>query len=193
VSLSRPAASATATRGIVGLLLALLLALLTGVLPLVPARAAEPVTVEFYGTETCPYCLRMGVFLDELEARYGDAVQIDRYEVANDPAARDRWVTEMAARGQEASGVPTTMLGEIVWVGFDEQVAAEVEAAVVTAIEAAEAQAPAAPVDETPVGPDPPPAVDDGASATGATDTVIDVPLLGEVDAAARSAPGRPC
>jgi glutaredoxin len=190
VSLSRPAASATATRGIVGLLLALLLALLTGVLPLVPARAAEPVTVEFYGTETCPYCLRMGVFLDELEARYGDAVQIDRYEVANDPAARDRWVTEMAARGQEASGVPTTMLGEIVWVGFDEQVAAEVEAAVVTAIEAAEAQAPAAPVDETPVGPDPPPAVDDGASATGATDTVIDVPLLGEVDAAARSAAG---
>jgi hypothetical protein len=177
VPLPRAAAPATATRGAASLLLAVLAV----VLLVLPARAAEPVTLEFYGTETCPYCLQMGVFLDDLEARYGDAVRIDRYEVANDLAARDRWVTEMAARGQEASGVPTTLLGESVWVGFNEQVAAEVEAAVATAIEAAEAPAPAAPVDETPVGPDPP---------TGGADTVIDVPLLGEVDAAARSAVG---
>jgi thiol-disulfide isomerase/thioredoxin len=177
VSLPRAAAPATATRGVAGLLLAVLAV----VLLVLPARAAEPVTLEFYGTETCPYCLQMGVFLDDLEARYGEAVRIDRYEVANDLAARDRWVTEMAARGQEASGVPTTMLGETVWVGFNEQVAAEVEAAVVTAIEAAEAQVPATPVDETPVGPDPP---------AGGADTLIDVPLLGEVDAAARSAVG---
>jgi hypothetical protein len=71
------------------------------------------------------------------------------------------------------------MLGETVWVGFNEQIGAEVEAAVVAAIEAGEAEV-TEPVDETPVGPDPPPAVD----------TVIDVPLLGEIDAAARSAIG---
>jgi thiol-disulfide isomerase/thioredoxin len=168
-------------RGVVGLLLAVLTA---GLLAL-PARAAEPVTLLFFGTETCPYCQQMELYLDDLEGRYGDAVQVERYEVANDPAARDRWVQEMAARGQEASGVPTTMLGETVWVGFSEQVAVEVDAAVAAAIETAEAGEASEPVDETPVGPDPPPAVDDAGG-----DTVIDVPLLGEVDAAARSALG---
>jgi glutaredoxin len=175
VSLSRPPARATVARGAAGLLLAVLA---MGLLVL-PARAAEPVTLEFYGTETCPYCQQMERFLDDLEGRYGEALRVARYEVANDLAARDRWVQEMAARGQEASGVPTTMLGETVWVGFNEQIGAEVEAAVVAAIEAGEAEV-TEPVDETPVGPDPPPAVD----------TVIDVPLLGEIDAAARSAIG---
>jgi glutaredoxin len=175
VSLAHPAARATVARGAAGLLLAVLA---MGLLVL-PARAAEPVTLEFYGTETCPYCQQMERFLDDLEGRYGEALRVARYEVANDLAARDRWVQEMAARGQEASGVPTTMLGETVWVGFNEQIGAEVEAAVVAAIEAGEAEV-TEPVDETPVGPDPPPAVD----------TVIDVPLLGEIDAAARSAIG---
>jgi thiol-disulfide isomerase/thioredoxin len=181
VSLSRPAARATGARGVVGLLLTVLAA---GLLAL-PARAAEPVTLLFFGTETCPYCQQMELFLDDLEGRYGDAVRVERYEVANDLAARDRWVQEMAARGQEASGVPTTMLGETLWVGFSEQVAVEVDAAVAAAIETAEAGQATDPVEETPVGPDPPPAVDDAG-----WDTVLDVPLLGEVDAAARSALG---
>jgi thiol-disulfide isomerase/thioredoxin len=174
------------TRGAAGLLLAVLA---LGLLVL-PARAAEPVTLEFYGTETCPYCLQMGLFLDDLEARYGDAVRVERYEVANDLAARDRWVQEMAARGQEASGVPTTMLGETVWVGFNEQIGAEVESAVIAAIETAEAQAPGEPTDESPVGPDPPSAANAPGAGTGGADAVIDVPLLGEIDAAARSAVG---
>jgi thiol-disulfide isomerase/thioredoxin len=186
VSLARLVVRVHATRGIVALLLA---AVAVG-LAVLPARAAEPVTLEFYGTDTCPYCHQMALFLDDLEARYGDAVRVERYEVANDLAARDRWVTEMAARGQEASGVPTTMLGETVWVGFNEQVAAEVETAVVAAIEAAEAAEVTEPVDDTPVGPDPPPAGDEPGEAAGQPDTVIDVPVLGEVDAAARSALG---
>ena len=186
MSLSRPAARPSVTRGSAGLLLAVLA---LGLL-ILPARAAQPVTLEFYGTQTCPYCLQMELFLDDLEARYGDAVRVKRYEVANDLAARDRWVQEMAARGQEASGVPTTMLGETVWVGFNEQIGAEVETAVVAAIETAEAQAPGEPTDESPVGPDPPSAADAPGAETGDADAVIDVPLLGEIDAAARSAAG---
>jgi glutaredoxin len=185
VSSTRTVPRGPVTRGVAGLVLALLA---VAVLVL-PARAAEPVTLLFFGTETCPYCQQMERFLDDLEGRYGDALRVERYEVANDLAARDRWVREMAARGQEASGVPTTMLDETVWVGFNEQIGVEVETAVVAAIEATQEPAPTEPVDETPVGPDPP-ATEPTGEPVGREDTVIDVPLLGEIDAAARSAVG---
>ena len=155
-----------------------LLVLVAGVLALTvlaaPARGQEPVTLLYFGAEGCPFCAQMESFLDGLEARYGDDLEVERADVGRDPSARDRWVAELAQRGYEASGVPTAILGDRVWVGFDARIGADVESAVITAIAARER-----PPDEPPN--DPPDVVpDDG--------TTISLPFIGEVDVAARSA-----
>jgi glutaredoxin len=146
-----------------------------------PARADDPVTLLYFGADGCPYCAQMQDFLDDLEVRFGDDLVVERHEVSGDPAARDRWVAEMAERGQEARGVPTAILDEQVWVGFDATIGARVESAVAEAIEARAA----------PVGP---PSPDDGPPTTvgpdPGNDTVMRLPLLGEVDVATRSAIG---
>jgi cytochrome c biogenesis protein CcdA len=169
-------------------LTALLLALAVTLTVLAPARAAASVTLLYFGSDTCPYCAQMSLFLDDLEAEYGDELRIERFEVSGDLAARQRWVDELAARGQQANGVPTAILGDLVWIGFNERVAAEVEAAVVAAI-AAEAEPTPPPVDPT-TGPDPPdvvPGLDVGIDADA---TALDLPAVGEVSLGGRSPVG---
>jgi thiol-disulfide isomerase/thioredoxin len=147
-----------------------------------PARAAGPVVLEYFWAEGCPYCAQQAIFLDDLEQRFGDDLVVERYEVSGDPAARDRWVDELAARGQQASGVPTTILGDQVWVGFDERAGQSILQAVEVEVAAVQ------PTDD----PDPP---DDdgnelGPPAPEAGATTIDLPLVGEVKLAGRSAIG---
>jgi len=158
-----------------------LLVLVVGLLALLavglPARGEDPVTLLYFGAEGCPYCIQMEAFLDDLEERFGDDLVIERHEVSADPAARDRWVEEMAARGQEARGVPTTILDDMVWVGFDASIGARVEAAVAAEIEA-RASPPSPPSDDLPA----------ELPAEVSDDAVVDVPFLGEVDVASRSA-----
>ncbi len=158
------------------------LVLVAGLLALlavaVPARGEDPVSLLYFGAEGCPYCAQMETFLDDLEGRFDDALVVERHDVADDRAARERWVEELAARGQEARGVPTVILDEEVWTGFDASIAARIEAAVAGQVESRTA-APRLPPDDVPAaGPTPAP---DG-------DAVVDVPFLGEVEVAARSA-----
>lgn len=161
------------------ILVAGLLALLAIALP---ARADDPVTLLYFGADGCPYCAQMEDFLDGLEERFGDDLVIERHEVSGDPAARDRWIEEMAARGREARGVPTTILDEMVWVGFDPSIGARVEAAAAAEIEARAASR-SAPRDDLANR-----TSDAPTDQITADDAVIEVPLLGEVDVAARSA-----
>ncbi len=172
------AASPVLRRGLL-ILLAVLFALLAMALP---ARGEDPVTLLYFGADGCPYCAQMEVFLGDLEERFGDELVIERHEVSGDPAARDRWVNEMAARGQEARGVPTAILEDTVWVGFDASIGARVEAAVAEEIEA-RAPPPSPPSDDVPDE-----AADDPPREVAGDESVVDVPFLGEVDVAARSA-----
>jgi cytochrome c biogenesis protein CcdA/glutaredoxin len=145
---------------------------LLGLLLLVvaPAGASEPVTLLYFGADGCPYCAQMETYLDDLEERFGDDLEVIRHELSSDPAARDRWVRELAERGHQASGVPVTILGDQVWLGFDAPIGARIEQAVVAAIEDRAAAEPA------------------GGIEPATRDTTVAVPLLGEVDAGARSA-----
>jgi thiol-disulfide isomerase/thioredoxin len=147
-----------------------------------PARADGPVVLEYFWAEGCPYCAQQAVFLDDLERQIGDDLVVERYEVSGDPAARDRWVEELAARGQQASGVPTTILGSQVWVGFDERTGQSIRQAVEAEVAALD------PAD------DPDNAVDDanalGPPAPEADTTAINIPLIGEVGLSGRSAIG---
>ena len=153
-----------------GLLVWLFLVAVAAVAP--PAAADEDgVTLLYFGTETCPFCERMEDFLDELETAHGDALTVERFEVA-EPGARQRWQDEMAARGQQASGVPTVILGDRVWVGYDGAITASIE----RTVDAEVARAASPPPSGDPVGPDPPDADEALEDARS-----LEVPLLGDV------------
>jgi hypothetical protein len=152
---------------------------------LAAAEAVDgPVVIRyFYGAE-CPHCARQKIELDAWEERYD--VDIHRYEVWHDVANRTLFQQLATAYGTEASGVPTTFIGDRVWVGFDEPTAQQMRAAV----EVCQAQGcvdplsvlePADGADAVePEGP-PAPSSDDGSAADDGV--LVTVPFLGAVDA----------
>lgn len=135
----------------------------------------------FFGSLTCPYCLQMEDYLDELEATFSPPLQVSRYEVSGDPAARQRWEDELLARGYTPSGVPTAILGDRVWIGFDENVAGDITRAVATLVAVASDGAGAS----TPPGDDPA-----AGDLPDPTDPSLSLPVIGEVELAGRSALG---
>jgi cytochrome c biogenesis protein CcdA/glutaredoxin len=170
---------------LVRLVTVLLATAATAVLLLGPASAAPSVTLLFFGTETCPYCQMMDAFLGELEAEHEGELDVQHFEVAQDPAAQERFLAELTARGLQPSGVPVVMLDDQVWIGFNDRIAAEVEAAVDAEIAAAAAP-PDRPDPDQAVGPAPPA----GGAATPPADGVVDLPFLGEVELNGRSSIG---
>ena len=143
------------------------------------------VEVLYFGSDTCPFCQQMEEYLRELEAVFDPPLDVVKHEVSRDAEARDRWERELLARGVTPSGVPTTIIGDRVWVGFDDRVATEVTrsvAGLVALVEVAE--------------PLPPDGDDAGVSDPGPVDPTTDdastlrLPLLGEVELAGRSAIG---
>ena len=141
----------------------------------------------YFGSITCPFCQRMEAYLRDLEASFAPTLDVVEHEVSRDPGARDRWEAELLSRGYQPSGVPTTILGDRVWIGFDDRVAVEVTQAVASLVAVAAANEPdggdstadaAAAADATRVDP-----VDPG-------ETSISIPVVGEVELAGRSAIG---
>lgn len=84
--------------------------------------------VVFYG-EGCPYCARELAFLDELDERQ-PLLDVTALEVWHDADNRALFVEMASEHGIEARSVPTTFLGELVWVGFDSSVGEQIEQAV---------------------------------------------------------------
>jgi cytochrome c biogenesis protein CcdA len=164
-----------------------------------PALAAAeghgPVVIRyFYGAE-CPHCARQGVEMDVWEQELD--VEIHRYEVWHDAGNRVLFAELAAAYGEEAGGVPTTFIGERVWIGFDEVAASQMREAI-AACAVTGCRDPLTVLDP---GPDPTadpdaaeragrpaprptegPPVPDAHHASGGQATVR-VPLLGDVDA----------
>lgn len=144
--------------------------------------ASGGVVVELFWMEGCPHCHAEWELLDALAARYPDLV-VDDHEVSGSEEARQRFVEAGLRYGFEPRAVPTTIIDGVVWVGFDDRAAAEIEAAVVAAMDRP-------PATVAPAGP----AADGTADeATGAdrpelaSGDVIDVPFVGEVDLGGRS------
>jgi cytochrome c biogenesis protein CcdA/glutaredoxin len=121
---------------------------------------SPPVEVVLFWGEGCPYCAAERAFLDELAATRPGLV-VREYEVFDDEVNQDRFRAMAAAAGIEARSVPTTFLGERVWVGFGSTTAAELEAAVDAALE--------------------------GRAVPEAGGAVVEVPLFGPVDVGDRS------
>lgn len=168
-----------------------LLVLLAGGTPAAAAGegaspATGPVTVTLFWGEGCPHCAAERAFLADLAATRPDLV-VNAYEVYNDPANRELFFDMAEAAGIEPQAVPTTFVGDRVWVGFSEPIATEIQAVVDDALAALVPPTPS-PVPEPPTAtPEAagPPAPADGAPIEKAA--VVDVPLVGPVDVGAHS------
>lgn len=100
----------------------------------VEASATRPSTTDtvevvvFFG-EGCPYCAQELEFLVELQDRTPQ-VEVLAYEVWENEANRAYFRSMADAAGIDAGSVPTTFIGDLVWVGFDSVVADQITAAV---------------------------------------------------------------
>lgn len=97
-----------------------------------PAAAEEPgeETVEitlFWGRE-CPKCETEREWLDDLEQDY----DLDRseYEVWHDGDNRELFERTADELGFEASAVPTTIIGERVWIGYTDAIGEDIAEAI---------------------------------------------------------------
>jgi peroxiredoxin (alkyl hydroperoxide reductase subunit C) len=73
----------------------------------------------FHGRE-CPHCHRQIEWLPELQEMYPNLV-INKYEVWHDPENQRLFQSRMKELGQQAGGVPTNIIGDTVFVGFDKE------------------------------------------------------------------------
>lgn len=126
------------------------------------AARSEPVDLYLFWLSTCPHCASARAFLEDLGEEYPTLV-VHEHEVSSEGADRQLFEQMTSARGATARAVPTIIIGQRVWVGFDDAVAEEVRAAVGAL---AEGRAPPG---------------EDGQD--GADDEeLVDVPLVGSVD-----------
>ena len=80
--------------------------------------ASEPViNLEVFVRAGCPHCEAAKHFLNELQ-RERPSLRIASYDVAEDPAARQRLATLVAERGMTGLGVPAFLIGTELIIGF---------------------------------------------------------------------------
>ena len=81
-------------------------------------QAGEPVPdLEVFVRAGCPHCEAAKIFLDELR-RERPLLRIAIYDIAEDPAARQRLATLVTERGLSSVGVPAFLIGTDLLVGF---------------------------------------------------------------------------
>jgi len=181
----------------------------TGVQALVPSVTTAPtpagksVIVYLFWGDGCPHCAAEKPLLEDLTRRY-PTMKVQMFEVWNVPENRDLFSKMTAAYGFEPQGVPTTFLGDRYWVGYNDQIGREIEAAVsACAARAAGCRdagqgivpgsqpastptvvvAPSATPIATEVPQDPPPASDPPTQSSA----LLDIPLIGSVNLATQS------
>lgn len=149
-----------------GVVAELLVALAILVVP-APAGGQEPepsgdtlVEVILFHSETCPHCAAERAFLQELVEDH-EHVTVVLYEVSGNAANRRLFSDTAETLGFEARVVPTTIIGDLYWEGFNDTV----ERQILAVVEGRLAGIDVDPVDEQ----------------------VIDVPGWGDVDLTDRS------
>jgi thiol-disulfide isomerase/thioredoxin len=149
------------------MLTGLVLLLLGGLLATAPSsvaassltadRAPDGVELILFWGDGCPHCEAERAWLEQAREEYPD-LRVTEHEVWYDAGNRELMLEMGDELGFEASGVPTTIVGEQVWIGFSDSIRKEIEQAVV------DAGAEGAPEGRPPT-----------------AGTTIDLPLVGEV------------
>ncbi len=94
-----------------------------------PNRADSETPIYFFWGDGCPHCAEEEIFLNALVEKYPQVI-IQDYEVWYDKANLEILKKVAAVMGFEPTGVPVTIIGEEIWIGFREEYKAEMEAAV---------------------------------------------------------------
>lgn len=96
----------------------------------------EKLPVYYFWGDGCPVCEKQKPFMEMLEASYPQ-IELHSYEVWFDDEKRKLFFDMAAAAGFEPQGVPTTFIGDKVWVGFTDSMKPEMEAAIAACIDSA--------------------------------------------------------
>ena len=124
---------------------------------------SSPTIVLFHG-DGCPHCAAEREFLAELTAQHPE-ITVEEHEVWHDSAGRELLTATAEEMGFDPVGVPVTVVGDRVWIGFDDATAALITAAALQSVATPDTGNPAEPVEVLP-----------------ATDRGVDVPIVGVVD-----------
>lgn len=106
----------------------------------VPPAAAQgnnenvKLNIYYFWGDGCPHCAAQKPFLEELAQRYPE-IALHSYEVWYVEENRGIFFNMAGKFGFEPGGVPATFLGDTYWVGFNDQVKAEIERAVQTCLQ----------------------------------------------------------
>jgi len=73
------------------------------------------VTIYFFWGDGCPHCAVEKPFLEELKQKYGDKIEIKMFETWKNPDNANLFQEAAKAYGIQATGVPTTFIGEKNW------------------------------------------------------------------------------
>lgn len=79
----------------------------------------------FYGMG-CPHCARMETFLTDLTQK-NPTVNVQGYETYFNDESRQLFQDLMSSLGQDIRAVPTTLVGNQIFVGFSDKIAKEIE------------------------------------------------------------------
>ncbi|RII29073.1 MAG: hypothetical protein CXR31_04185 [Geobacter sp.] len=125
------------------------------------------ITLYFFWGEGCPHCARAKPFLEELQRKY-PALRIESYEVLKHQENISRLMAMAKTCNQEATGVPTFIIGNRMMSGFSPEIAVELEQHVKSALEGVAATPPGHP---------------------RADADTLTIPLIGRVDTSSVSLP----
>lgn len=169
-----------------GVLLSAGLILLTGqagspaAAPPAPALAAgvsgQQVTLTLFWGDGCPKCEAERRFLGELQRAHPE-LRVEQYEVWKDTGNRSRFQEAARRHGVDASAVPMTIVQDRAWIGFTDSIRDDIRRTVEGAIRGE--PVPKGLYGQTGTGTC---TTDEFCPAPEKPRTVVDVPLVGEIE-----------
>lgn len=148
----------------------------------IPAQAPEDVPIYFFYGDGCPHCAEEEPFLEKLANR-NRRITLYQYEVWYVPENQELFKQMAAAMGFEARNVPTTIIGDRYWVGYTEEIGAQIEAQVTLCLDEV---CPDSGVGIVPGREEQTPPTD-GSGEESPASSVIDLPLIGPVNLESQS------
>jgi cytochrome c biogenesis protein CcdA/glutaredoxin len=90
---------------------------------------SDSVDVYMFWGDGCPHCAKAKPYLEGL-SQSNPRIVLHFFEVWNDQANRDYFIAFSKAFNFEPTGVPTLFIGDEYWVGFNDQIQADITSAI---------------------------------------------------------------
>lgn len=87
----------------------------------------DKVTIYFFWGDGCPHCAAEKPFLESLEKKYQDKIEIKMFETWKNQKNVEFFNEVANAYGIQVQGVPTTFIGDKNWVGYADYMGQEIE------------------------------------------------------------------